>query len=123
MDAAKYRKKLKALLSEETKLAHVFLDHKPLSKGGIFKGRTKCGNKNCKCEREGELHEVWRYYRCEDGRGNNRTIKKGELIRLEKGTDNYKRFRKARARLVKIHHESLRIIDILEKAKTQKEER
>ena len=120
MDAAKYRKKLKVLLSEETKLMDVFLDHKPLIKGGVFKGKTKCGNKNCKCEREGELHEVWRYYRCEDGKGNNRTVKKGELISLEKGTNNYKRFRRARMRLVKIHSEKMRIIDILEKAKIKK---
>jgi len=120
MNAAKNRKKLQALLSEETRLMEIFLDHRQLIKGGIFKAKTKCGNKNCKCAREGKLHEVWRYYVSRDGKGNNRTVKKGELIRLEKGTTNYKRFRRARARLVKLHNEQLRLIDALEKAKTKK---
>ena len=121
MSSAKHRQKLKKLFEEENKLMNIFLDRKALIKGGIYKGKTKCGNKNCKCEREGELHEVWRYYRSENGKISNRTIKEGELIKLEKGTNNYKRFRKARMRLVKIHQEKLKIIDVLEKSKIKGE--
>ena len=119
MSLSQNRKKLKGLFLRQEALIPVFLSRKPLIKGGVYKAKTKCGSKGCRCEREGELHEVWRLYRSHKGKSQTRTLKKYEVFKYQKYTQEYRRYRLARSRLVKLHSEILNIVDRIEKEKTR----
>lgn len=115
MDASRLRQKIVAGLLRREKVIHVMLDVRGLVKGGFYKTRLKCGKKGCKCER-GELHEAWMFYRSERGKTIIRAVSPGEVSVYKQHTDNYKRYRRGRAELVKLSKEELRLIDLLEKA-------
>jgi len=120
MNISKCRQELSQMFKEQRGLLKVFLSRMPLVKGGIYKTKLKCGKDGCRCIREGELHTVWMFYRSERGKTVIRTIRENDVFRYEKFTLEYRRFRQARARLVKIHKEELKLIDILEKGLRKK---
>lgn len=119
MEIGRYRLKLRELIEEEKGLGQVLMDTKVLVKGNVYKMMVKCGKKGCKCEREGELHSAWRISRSHEGRTQSRCISKREMIEYRKLTNNYRRFRGARARLVKIHGEQIGLINDIERAKSK----
>lgn len=119
MKLSKIRFGLRKLIEESIKLMTIFMGRKPLLRGGVYQAASKCGKPNCVCVREGKLHTAWRFYWTEGGKTLNRVISKSEVDYYQKLTRNYKRFRKARARLVKIHKEMLELIDILEQRLTK----
>lgn len=118
MDLSHCRQKLGVLLREETVLARQIMAREPLLKGTISKVKVKCGKKNCKCVREGKLHIVWRITRSNKGKTQTKSLCQSELMEKYKGlTDNYRRFRRARARLVKIQREALSLINRIERGR------
>jgi len=114
IDISKARQKIKHLLWEEQRLNRVFMEGKPLLRGSVYKMMTKCGKKGCKCEKEGKLHSAWKISWSLDGRIKTRCVTKKGFIEYRRLTGNYRRYRQARARLVKIHNEKIKIVDILE---------
>lgn len=119
MMLSKVRQKLRNLIGEQHKLSTIILARKSLIKGGVCLSRSRCGKPNCRCVREGELHAVWKLYWTEDGKTKLRALKYSELAYYQKLTRNYMRFRKARARLVKIHRAMIELINVLEKEMTK----
>jgi hypothetical protein len=119
MTLSKARLRLRNFVNEQAKLMIIFMARKPLLRGGIYQASSKCGKPNCVCVREGKLHIAWRFYWTEDGKTLNRVLSKSEVDYYQKLTRNYRRFRKARARLVKIHKEMIELINILEKGMTK----
>lgn len=115
MDTSKLRQKIVAGLSRREKTVHVMLEVRGLVKGGFYRTRLKCGKKGCKCGR-GELHEAWMFYRSEKGKTIIRAMSPREVSVYKRDTDNYKRYRRGRAELVKLSKEELRLVDLLEKA-------
>lgn len=119
MTLSQARQKLRRLVTEQVKLLTVLLARKHLIKGGVYLNKTRCGKPNCKCVREGILHTSWKLYWTEDGKTQQQTLKKSEVAYYQKLTKNYMRFRKARARMVKIHQEMMKLINLLEKGMTK----
>jgi len=119
MTLSKARLRLRNFVNEQAKLMIIFMGRKPLLRGGIYQASSKCGKPNCVCVREGKLHIAWRFYWTEDGKTLNRVLSKSEVDYYQKLTRNYIRFRKARARLVKIHKEMIEVINILEQGMTK----
>jgi len=119
MTLSQARLKLKQLANELLKLIDIFLSRKPLIKGGVYQSRSRCGKPNCRCVREGALHGVWKLYWTEGGKTKQQAIKKGTVYDYQRLTANYQRFRKARARLVKIYQEMIQLINFLEKGLTK----
>lgn len=119
MTLSQARLKLRQLGNELIKLLDIFLARKPLIKGGVCLSQSKCGKPNCRCVREGKLHTVWKLYWTEDGKTRLKALKKGVVYDYQRLTANYQRFRKTRARLVKIHQEMIRLINLLEKGLTK----
>jgi len=115
MDLSKCRLKLKHLFDEQAKLLSVFMKRAPLVRGGVYQSKTKCGKKSCACAKTGKLHEVWRWYRNEDGTATTRTLRAEEVEGYEQYFRNYRYFRNARAALVKYSHQQLILIDRIEK--------
>ncbi|MGA2091458.1 MAG: DUF6788 family protein [Endomicrobiales bacterium] len=119
--SALYRQKLKKLFKDGEGLLRVFMLDKPLLKGMIYKQRIKCGNAGCKCNKLGELHEVYRFTRSFNGVTQNRSINFAEVLKYEPGTKSYLKYRTARADLAKLHKEQIKVIDLLEKSMTSDE--
>ena len=113
------RVKLRLLVNEQAKLLDILLARKSLIKGGVYQTKSRCGRSNCRCVKEGSLHLIWRLYWTEDGKARLKALKKHEVYDYQRLTINYQRFRKARARLVKIHQEMIRLINLLEKGMTK----
>ena len=114
MDISKKRQELNQLFKDMAGLKKVFMQRPPMLNGGVYKTKTRCGNPNCKCIREGKLHIVWRYYYTEDGKNKVKTLKAYEILKYTELTDRYKRFRSSRSKLVKLHKKILRILNLIE---------
>ncbi len=119
MTLSQARLKLRQLANELLKLLDIFLARKPLIKGGVYQTKSRCGKPNCKCVKEGAFHSVWRLYWSEGGKTKLIAIKKGTVYDYQRLTANYQRFRRARARLVKIYQEMIQLINFLEKGLTK----
>jgi hypothetical protein len=119
MTLSQVRLRLRKLINEQSRLSKIFMARKRLIKGGVYQSKSRCGKSNCKCVREGILHLVWRLYWTENGKTKLRALKYSELVYYQKLTRNYMRFRKARARSVKIHREMIELINVLEKGMTK----
>ncbi len=119
MTLSQARLKLRQRGDELIKLLDVFLARKQLIKGGVCLSRSKCSKPNCRCVREGKLHAVWKLYWTEGGKTRLKALKKGVVYGYQRLTANYQRFRKARARLVKIYQEMIQLINFLEKGLTK----
>lgn len=120
MNTSQCRLRLKRLVGEETGLINVFMSRKALIKGTVYLMKTKCGKEGCKCAREGELHEVWRLTRSENGKTKTVSLGKKGIAKYQELTRQYREFRQARARIAQIHKEQIEIINILEKGRVLK---
>jgi hypothetical protein len=90
----------------------------PMVRGIVYNLRRKCGKAGCRCGR-GELHECWVFSGPDDGGVRRlRPVPKGALSKWSVLTERYRRARKARARLVNLFAEALRIVDDLERERT-----
>ena len=75
---------------------------------------AKCGKEGCKCEKEGKLHEVWKFYWSEGGRTWIRSISEADIMSYGKYVKEYQKYRQARAELVKLQREQIKIVYMIE---------
>jgi hypothetical protein len=107
------RQALVQLREELGHLLDVFLARDPLVKGSVYTLHRRCGKPTCGCvrgARHGALVLSW----SEGGRTRLLTIPPGRRGDLRAAVRRYQRFRRARARLVKLHAQMLGLIDALE---------
>jgi hypothetical protein len=94
-------------------LQEIFLQREPLLPGSVYTLKRRCGKPNCRCA-DGHLHhtEVLSYRG--GSRMQNITPQAGQLESFKQGTQAYRRFRQARAQLVKLQRQMLKEIDRIE---------
>ena len=85
----------------------------PMVHGWIRRNRRKCGRSGCRCMR-GALHESLTFGTREAGKDVHRAIPAERLEGLCASTERWRRFREARASLVKEFRGLLEEIDALE---------
>lgn len=117
MDAGQLRKQIQQRQRELNDLLRGLKQRRPLIRGNVYTLRRKCGKAVCRCQ-EGHLHESWVLSVPEKGRKRLRTVPKGKRLQWQQMTDRYRRFRRGRARLVKLFDEILRMVDELERERT-----
>ena len=114
--ASRLRLALKSLLAEHQCLLDELLPLRQLLKGSVYELQTRCGKPSCHCaSQEGPLHTSTVLSWSEHGKTRLRTLPAGERAHLRQWTENYRRFRQARAALVKLQRRMLVTIDQLEK--------
>jgi len=86
--------------------------------GSLYTLRRKCGKPNCRCTR-GELHESTVLTYRGHGRPQNISPPPQQIDTLRKMTDDYRRVRQARAKLVRWQRELLKLVDALQAARVQ----
>jgi hypothetical protein len=108
-----FRRQLLDVAQAIEQLQEVFLEREPLLPGSVYTLRRRCGKPNCRCA-DGHLHEseVLSYRGGEQPR--NVTPRPGQLTLFKQGAKAYRRFRQARAQLVKLQRQMLKLIDRIE---------
>lgn len=86
-------------------------------RGSVYELHTKCGKPSCRCAGGAELHSCMVISWTARGRKRLRSIPKEQQAVLGALTQRYRRFRKARVRLLEVHAKMLSIIDKLEAAR------
>jgi len=114
--ASRLRLALQSLLAEHQRQLDVLLPLRQLVKGSVYELHTRCGKPSCHCaSEEGPFHSSTVLSWSEHGKTRLRTLPPGERARCQQLTENYRRFRQARAALVKLQRRMLATIDRLEK--------
>lgn len=115
--ASRLRQALKSLLDDYQRQFDRLLPLRQLVKGSVYDLQTRCGKPSCHCASpQGPLHISAVLSWSDQGKTRLRTLPPGELARFRQLAENYRRFRHARAALVKLHQRILVHIDRLEKA-------
>lgn len=117
MDASQVRKQLQLRQRELSDLLRVLKQRRPLIRGSVYNLRRRCGKDGCRCQ-NGHLHASWVLSVPEKGRKRMRVIPKGRRSQWQSMTERYRRFRRTRAKLVKLFAEIIKLIDELERDRT-----
>jgi len=117
MDVSRLRQRLREAGRQCDRQLRTLLEHAPLLRGGVYRLRRRCGKPGCRCTR-GELHETWVWLTREKGVQRLRVVPKGQTARWREWAAHYRRFRLARRELVRQHREVLRLLKLLEGART-----
>jgi hypothetical protein len=115
--ASRLRQALQTLLADYQQQLELLLPLRQLVKGSVYDLQTRCGKPSCHCaSKQGPLHTSTVISWSEHGKTKLRTLPPAERSHLSQLTENYRRFRNARAALVKLHRRILDHINRLEKA-------
>ncbi len=115
--ASRLRQTLQTLLDDYQRQLQALLPLRQLVKGSVYDLQTRCGKPSCHCASDqGPLHSSTVLSWSEQGKTRLRALPPGEHSPFRQLTENYRRFRQARAALVKLHRRILVHIDRLEKA-------
>jgi len=117
MDASRLRQQIQNRQRELGALLRLLQQRPRMLRGYVYKLRRKCGKPVCRCQ-EGHLHESWVLSVPDKGRKRMRAVPKGQRLTWQPLTDRYRRFRRARARLVKLFAEIIKLVDELERERT-----
>jgi hypothetical protein len=117
MTASQARKQLQQCQRDVSEFLRTVKQRPPLIRGSVYLLRRKCGKAVCRCQ-QGQLHESWVLSVPEKGVKRMRAVPKGRRLQWQQMTERYRRFRRARARLVKLFAQILKLVDELERART-----
>jgi len=117
MDASRLRKQLQQCQREVGDLLGMLKQRRPLVRGNVYNLRRKCGKAGCRCQ-DGHLHESWVLSVPEKGSKRMRAVPKAKRTQWQSMTERYRRFRRTRARLVKLFAEVIKLVDKLERERT-----
>ena len=110
---SRLRQSLLHLVNEMKRLIEPFFSDRPVVKGSVYELKRKCGKPRCKCA-QGQLHGRMVVSASEKGRTRLQVIPRGFLVEVQQKVRRYQELRRARARLVEIHREMLKVMDAME---------
>jgi len=105
-------------LAELRRVLKVVFGRVPLVKGNVYELARKCGKPNCICAR-GQLHRSMVLTWSEKGKGRLLSLPSERVAEVKKKSEQYLRFRRARARVTEIHREILALMDRIEKLRRE----
>ena len=110
---SRLRQSLKRLYDEIKQLIEPSFSDKHVIRGSVYELKRKCGKPGCKCA-QGELHSRMVLSASEKGKTRLRVIPHGFLVEVQIKARRYQELRRARARLVEVHREMIRVMDEME---------
>ncbi len=117
MDASQLRKLIQQRQGQISEHLGRVKQRRPFVRGNVYNLRRKCGKDGCRCQ-DGHLHESWVLSVPEKGGKRMRAVPEGKHAQWQQMTERYRRFRRARARLVKLFAEIIKLVDELERERT-----
>jgi transcription initiation factor TFIID subunit TAF12 len=115
---SRLRQSLLQLLEEMKGLIEPFFSDRPVLKGSVYELKRKCGKPGCKCA-QGALHARMVLSASQGGKTQLRAIPRGRLVDTQQRVRRYQQLRRARARVVQIHRQILKLIDEMEALRQQ----
>jgi len=107
---SRLRAALLELLERLQQTLEVALARTPLVKGNVYEIARRCGTPNCSCTR-GRLHRNMVLTWSEQGRHHLRSIAPAQLADLRRKSQEYLRFRRARAEVSVLCKKILQVLD------------
>ena len=117
-ELSRLRSALRDRLADLRRVLKVVFGRSPLVKGNVYELARKCGKSNCICTR-GELHRSMVLTWSEKGKGRLLSIPSERVTEIKRKSEEYLRFRRARARVTEIHREILTLLDRIEKLRRE----
>jgi hypothetical protein len=115
---SRLRQALHRLLQDLEHSLEVAFERSPLVKGNVYEMARKCGKPNCVCTR-GELHRSMVLSWSEGGKTRLFSIPPERLGELRGKSEEYLRYRRARARVTEICREIVAVLDQMEKLRRE----
>ena len=110
---SRLRQELRRLLEELERSVEVVFGRDPLVKGSVYEMARKCGKPTCACAR-GQLHRSLVLSWSHQGKTRLKSIPPDRLQELRRKSEEYLRFRRARAQVTVICKQMLSVIDRIE---------
>jgi len=117
---SRIRQRIARLARQRQAAEKVLLERPPLLKGTFSEVRRTCGNPGCKCAR-GEKHVCRQLSASVQGKTRTWNVPQRYAAKVKRLTENYRRFRRARAAWVQTNRVMLELINELEAARTVSE--
>ncbi len=114
---SRIRKRIAHLVRQRQAVERVLLGRPELFKGSVIEVQRTCGKAGCKCAK-GRKHICYQLSASIEGRTRTRNVPRKDLTRVRHLTENYRRFRRARAAWVRINEQIIELINQLETART-----
>ena len=121
-DLSSFRRQLLELQQQLPVLLESFLGREPLLPGSMYTLRRRCGKPTCHCAR-GELHASTVLSYRGQGRPQNITPPPEQVSAVQRLTDDYRQFRRARTQLLRLQRQVVDLINGIEAVRVQEGER
>jgi len=105
------------LVQQREATERVLTGRQDLLKGTVTEVQRTCGKPGCKCSK-GETHICYQLSASVEGRTRTRNVPRKQLQKVRLLTDDYRRFRQARAAWVRLNAQIIELINQLETART-----
>jgi len=115
---SRLRSALQGHLRDLRRVLKVVFGRSGLVKGNVYELARKCGKPSCVCTR-GQLHRSMVLTWSEKGKSRLLSIPPERLMEVKKRSEEYLRFRRARARVTEICREILAVMDRIEKLRRE----
>jgi hypothetical protein len=112
-ELSRLRSALRKRLTDLRRVLKVVFGRSALIKGNVYELARKCGKPNCICAR-GELHRSMVLTWSEKGQGRLLSLPRERVLEVKMKSEEYLRFRRARAKVTEIHREILALLDQIE---------
>ena len=116
---SRLRGELRGALKELEGTLEVGFERSALVKGNVYELARKCGKPACACA-QGQLHRSMVLSWSHQGKTRLMTIPPEKLDRLKAASEEYLRYRRARARVTEIFKQILKLLDGIEKLRREK---
>lgn len=116
-EISRIRQRIGQLARQRRAVEQVLLERSALVKGTLLEVWRTCGNPGCKCAR-GEKHSCWQLTASVEGKSRSWNVPRQYVAKVKELTGNYRRFRRARARWVRLNAEMRKRINEMEAART-----
>jgi hypothetical protein len=117
-ELSRLRSTLRDRLAGLRRILKVVFGGSALVKGNVYELARKCGKPNCICTR-GQLHRSMVLTWSEKGKGRLLSLPSERVVEVKKKSEEYLRFRRARARVTQIHRDILALLDRIEKLRRE----
>jgi Family of unknown function (DUF6788) len=117
-ELSRLRSTLGDRLAELQRVLKVVFGRSALVKGNVYELARKCGKPNCICTR-GQLHRSMVITWSEEGKSRLLSLPSERVAEVKKKSEEYLRFRRARAQVTEIHREILALMDRIEKLRRE----
>jgi len=117
-ELSRLRSALRGRLAELRCILKVVFGRSALVKGNVYELARKCGKANCVCTR-GQLHRSMVLTWSENGKSRLLSLPSERVAEVKNKSEEYLRFRRARARVTEIHRDLLALLDRIEKLRRE----